>query len=219
MKAFLGLIGAKRAGKDTAFEAIQEVFPGATRITLAKMLKDCCSKVTNIPRENFELDEFKEKELEDLVQLSRDVIEDIYSYYSLTYNFDKHVRPHLGKVLKTPREVAQYVGTEVLRSVDENIHCTSAFANKIGDFGVITDLRFPNEDSFFKNLGKPYIMVYIANMAAEAEASKDSHASEAYMKDMSKKADFRIYNNDTLEEFKRKVKNFSRENIQRALKL
>lgn len=219
MKGFIGLIGAKRAGKDTACEAIKTVFPKAVTITLAGPLKDCCSEVLGIPREAFDKDDLKEKELDDLVELNWNLLDALFNWYSLKYQYDAHARPHIGKVLRTPRQVAQYVGTEVLRTVDPDIHCKTAFAGKTGDFGIITDLRFPNEDSFFQKLGKPYMLVYVANLAAETEAAKDTHVSEAYLQTLVKKANFTVPNNDSLQAFQGRVKRLTEDQLAKGLGL
>jgi hypothetical protein len=67
-------------------------------------------------------------------------------------------------------------------------------------------MRFPNEYSFFKERYPKFYPVYIENMAAEIAASKDTHPSEAYLKELAKKAPFKISNNSSLAEFQKLVK-------------
>jgi hypothetical protein len=112
----------------------------------------------------------------------------------------------VGKVLHSPRQIAQYVGTEVLRTYEPDIHCLAAANAVTKRVGVVTDMRFPNEYSFFKERYPKFYPVYIENMAAEIAASKDTHPSEAYLKELAKKAPFKISNNSSLAEFQKLVK-------------
>lgn len=205
MKTVIGLCGLKTSGKSTAFEAIKEAFPEVREIQLAKRLKDACSECLGIPRTHFDDQAYKEKLMEDPVYLDQHNLKDIFAFFGHTeVNYDKFIRPHMGTVLDSPRKAAQYVGTEVLRAIDPQIHCNGAVMDlpESGLF-VVTDMRFPNEYSFFKGYECDFYPMYIQNNRAEA-MSKDAHPSERLVLETAKNCEY-ISNNDSLMEFQRKI--------------
>lgn len=210
MDIVIALIGAKGAGKTTAFNAMQDLLD-VQEITLASKLKDVSSEVFNVPRIHFDSHAFKEKDLEDPVFLTAENVSQVFEKYDLKPNFDKYIRPHIGKVLHTPRQIAQYIGTEVLRTYNPDIHCDEAVKRVTNRVGVVTDMRFPNEYSYFKEKYPKFYPIYINNIGAEVAASKDTHASEAYLKDLAKKAVKTLPNNSSIKEFQESVRKYLRE--------
>lgn len=206
MRVFMGFTGVKQAGKTTAFKFIQEQFPFVQEIALADKLKNECSAVFGIPRNHFDASNLKEKELEQPVYLDENNVAAVIERFGLQYDFDKNVRPHMGTILHTPRQVAQYIGTEVLRSLDSDVHCKGPILDlPESGFFVVTDMRFPNEYEFFqKNYSDTFFPFYINNYAAEAKAAQDSHASEKHILNIAKKCE-RIDNNGGLEDLRRQI--------------
>lgn len=191
MNKVIGLVGAKGAGKTTAYRIISELLPNTVEITLAAHLKNTCSNIFAIPRDHFDSHKYKELDLGSPIYLTAKLIIAVLDAYGINPDFDKHVRSHIGKVLHTPREVAQYIGTEVLRTEDPDVHCKAAVSTVTDSnetVGVVTDIRFPNEYSFFYKNYKDFYPIYIKNTAAETNASKDAHLSESYLKELASKA-------------------------------
>ena len=213
MKLCIGLIGAKGAGKTSAFEAISEEDTSVGEVTLAKKLKDVCATVSGVPRGHFDSHQFKESELGSPLFLNSNIVTDIYASYDLTIDYDTHIRPHIGKILYTPRQIAQYVGTEVLRAVESDIHCRVAAESTKTPIGVITDIRFPDEFEYFKGHAKRFIPIYIKNTQAELTASGDTHASEQHLTALAKMSPYSIENQrrKPLKDFQNKVKMLYRE--------
>ncbi len=206
MRTFIGLTGVKGSGKTTSFEIIKKAFPAVIEVTLASRLKDTCSKVLGIPREALDDPAVKEKELENLINLDTGNVTELIESFGLKPNFDAHIRPHLGKVLHTPREAAQYVGTEVLRNVEEQVHCLGATLDlpETGIF-VVTDMRFWNEYNFFaENDECEFFPFFVHNYGAEAQLGENPHASEKYVLEIGDKCQ-RIDNNGTIAELETKV--------------
>lgn len=208
MRKIIGLTGVKGSGKTTAFGILQELAAQAglgtvTEITLANRLKVACSLAFDIPRDHFDNPAVKEKELASPVYLDDENLLKVLSHFRATYDYDKHIRPHVGKVLHSPRKVAQYIGTEVLRAVDEWIHCNGAVQDLPQDgLFVVTDMRFWNEFNFFAdNKEIEFYPVYVANSKAETLAGTDSHASEKYVLEIAQRCQ-RIDNNGSLAELK-----------------
>lgn len=215
---FIGLIGSKGAGKTTAFEAMKEFFPKKiNEVTLAKKLKDVSAEVFEISRECFDKAELKEKAFSLPIFLSKDKLDKIYKAFELTDQvvYDKHYRFHIGTTFTNPRQIAQYVGSELLRVLDPNIHCKFALEMaQRGALNIVTDMRFPNEFEFFSNYeGAEFFSIYIQNPSAETLAKNDSHDSEAYTFELAKKASLTIKNDKSLQEFRRAIKTLAKSRL------
>jgi len=210
MEIILGLIGAKGAGKSTAFKLMGTILD-AEEITLAGKLKDTCASVFKIPRNHFEDHKFKERDLNVPAYLSPAALNLIFKAFNATPDFDKHVRKHIGKILYTPRQIAQYVGTEVLRAYNTDIHCSNSTKGSPKKIGIVTDIRFPDELKYFADNFPKFYPIYIKNLQAEIRASKDTHSSEAHLKDLAKKAVKTLDNDTTIREFEDKIKAYLEE--------
>ena len=210
MKIIVGLIGAKGAGKTTVFEMLQERIP-VQEITLATKLKDVCATVTTIPRDFFDSHEYKEKPLQTPLTLTWPMLTSIYEAYGLRADYEAMIRPHMGMTFKTPRRIAQYVGTEVLRSVEADIHCRAATEELTHHVSVVTDIRFPNELRYFADQhDTSFLPIYIHNPKAEEAAQGDGHASEAHLNTLKSQCILRIDNHTTVEDLQRRVEAVSR---------
>lgn len=209
MKTVFGLIGAKGAGKTTAYTAIAEI-ADVQEITLASKLKDVSAEVFQVKRDWFDSHQFKEKDLEDPIYLDGPKIKHIFSLYGVEADYDKFVRPHVGKVLLSPRQIAQYIGTEVLRTYMEDIHCFAAAAQVKKEVGVVTDMRFPNEFAYFAKNYREFHSIYIQNIGAEIKASRDTHASEAHVQTLARQSSVTIQNNGSIREFQEKIQEYVR---------
>jgi len=199
-RTIIGLTGAKGSGKTTTFGIIQAEFPTVQEITLANRLKNASAEVFGIPRSHFDDPAVKEKEMAQPVVLDEKNVRALIEFFGEQADFEKHIRPHMKKVLHTPRQVAQYVGTEVLRNVDEQIHCKGSVLGlpETGIF-VVTDMRFWNEFDFFNdNPNVDFHPLYISNNHAEAKAAGDNHPSERYVLEIAKKCK-RIDNNGSFQ--------------------
>jgi hypothetical protein len=189
----LGLVGAKESGKTTTLGFIKDCIE-VEEIQLARKLKDVCACVLGINRKDMDDTVLKETDFEKPIRLDANAV-----YYIMNaYNFPPDWR-HLGKILTSPRKVLQYVGTEMLRSVDPEVHLYWATRDLEGDkVYVVSDIRFPNEFKFFKEMGN-FKSIYIQNDEAEMRALEDSHMSEGYLLDLKSKCEFKIDNNHTKE--------------------
>jgi hypothetical protein len=205
MKHVIGLIGSKQAGKTTTFNSFAKIAP-VQEISLAAKIKNVVSEILQIPRNYFDSSNLKEMFLEDPIFLTEDIILQIFEAYQVTPNNQTHVRPHIGKVLHTPRQVAQYIGTELLRSYDNQIHCKAAIQDIDAEIGVVTDIRFPNEFIFFKENFPQFTTIYIKNTAAEIVAMADGHESEKHIRELSKLANYTLVNDKSLTIFENNVK-------------
>lgn len=183
MKTLIAFCGAKESGKSTSAEIFKSIATSSGKkvneVAFAGHLKETCAKVFNIEMKYFLDTKLKETELDSYIRLTKEYIEEIFNQFDIQqYDYDKHVRPHMGQVFDTPRRLLQYIGTELLHPLDKLIHVNITL-KKIDPTAItlVTDLRFPQE--FDGLIDKPeFLPVYVDNKRAENAAASDSHASE-----------------------------------------
>lgn len=180
MKRIVAFCGAKESGKSTSAELFKSLVTIQTKeVAFAGHLKVVCSDVFNIEMKYFLDTKLKESELDTYVNLTKQNIEEIFRKFEIeSYNYDNHIRKHVGQVFDTPRKLLQYVGTELLHPLDKLIHVNFAL-KKIDPQAItlVTDLRFPQEfDALYGR--EDFLPVYVSNVRAELNAEADSHSSE-----------------------------------------
>lgn len=203
----IAFCGAKGAGKSTAATLLRELVPNKIEeLALAGHLKNVCSKVFNLNLDLFLNPALKERELEDLVVLTPETLAAVLGQFYVEGNLEQHIRPHIGRVLDTPRSLLQYIGTEVLHPIDPLIHVKIMARNVSEDkLTVLTDLRFFNEFNYFKEtMGDAFLPVYIKNNAAELVALADQHPSERDLEKFKSKCEV-IENHGSMAEFRTKL--------------
>lgn len=178
----IAFCGSKGSGKSTSAVLLKKVFIGETEeLAIAGHLKQTCSEVFGLNQELFINPSLKELELEDPIVLDAANIEAVFrQFFVQNYNFNSHVRPHISKILTTPRKLLQYIGTEVLHPIDPLIHIRATMQKKDqSKLTILTDLRFVNEFEFLtENFNDSFLPVYVRNPTAEIAASVDAHPSE-----------------------------------------
>jgi hypothetical protein len=205
----LGLVGVKRVGKDSVAQFLGGQI---NRIGLADFLKDACSSVFKIPRRHFDEDDKKEARFDIPLILTRESISRLRDIYSVVVPgfWDKANRAeHIisGRLMYSPRHVAQIVGTDYLRKFQEDIHLQVVKNNMVTDkLNVITDVRFLNELEFVRSLGG--VTAYVSRESKELEASHSAHISERGVLDLRFKCDYFIDNNKDLDTLHLMVKEF-----------
>ena len=203
----IGLIGARGAGKTTVYSMLSELFP-CREIMLARRLKVVCAGIVNVPISDFELPHVKEVPFKTGAHML--TVKDLRMITQLFdisfYEFEADLIKHVGKRLYTPREAAQYIGTEVLRSIQPDIHCEFA-GRLIGSdmVNVITDIRFIDEYRYFVDRFKGFQLVHIFNPYAEERAASDAHPSERGLDELRTHADIVITNVGTLDDLATEV--------------
>lgn len=180
MGKIIAFSGAKYSGKSTSAEIFTTLIKTVTKeVAFAGHLKNTCSKVFNIEMKYFLDSKLKESEMNSYVNLTKEKIEQVFEEFEISqYEFDKHVRPHMGQVFDTPRKLLQYIGTELLHPLDKLIHVNFAMKKVDPDvITLVTDLRFPQEfDAMYGR--EDFLPVHVYNLQAELQAMTDSHPSE-----------------------------------------
>lgn len=173
--------GSKFSGKSTSASIFKDLIRVPTEeVAIAGHLKEAASRVFKLDMSLFIDPTLKEVELDEMILLTRDRVEGIMREFDVSdFTYDAHVRAHVGRVIRTPRALLQYIGTEVLHPIDPLIHVKKAIRKKDPTkLTVITDLRFAAEFEYFNAGSYEFTPVYVRNATAEARASIDGHASE-----------------------------------------
>jgi len=202
----IGLTGFAKSGKSTAATILKEL--GGQEVAFAKHLKDVCSVVFGVPRDHFDDQAFKEVPFSfTRVILSQD-IERVLNYFEVSPRFiPDSMLKHQGVELKSPRHVAQYIGTEVLRSIDSDIHINMAFklsANSSAKFLICSDMRFDNELKAVNNANG--LTIGISRQKAVPANLKNLHPSEAEIPDLIRRSDLVVENEGTIEDLQKTIR-------------
>jgi hypothetical protein len=160
----VGLIGKKRTGKDT-FAAVLVEKHGYERVALADPLREAALALDPImgtfPLLHEGLTRVREWRLSEVID-------------SIGWEKAKDYCPEVRRTL-------QRLGTESIRSLDDQFWIRTAFARidalrEAGTPVVVTDVRYPNEAEAIRKAGG-----YLARIVRDLPDDGDSHASEKAM--------------------------------------
>lgn len=181
-KGLIAFCGSKGSGKSTSATIFKGMFEGPTEeLAFAGHLKNVCSKVFNVDMKYFIDPKLKEVELDAYVNLTKEKIVQVLAEFDfINTDYDKTIRPHVGRVFDTPRTLLQYIGTELLHPLDPLIHVKMTLKNKDPNkLSIVTDLRFKQEFDYLVNQEDYHVyLAYVRNDSAEVAASTDGHPSE-----------------------------------------
>lgn len=217
MKLIIGLAGVKTSGKSTVANIIKNIMGdlglgfNVQESALADKLKNVCSLVFDVPRENFDRQELKETSFDISKKLTESKIISILEMFNIEPTdilIGEYYKNRIVDMqLISPRQIAQVVGTEVLRATgDEDIHCKNLNLNENG-ITIVSDLRFPNEFNFFnrsKLMGYDFLPLYIQRDEAEKHVTTNSHPSETSVFKFCDKC-IEISNNNSLAHLERQI--------------
>lgn len=190
--------GPKGSGKDTAYDILKEAGIVSGKLSFAGPLKEICSDVTGLHANYFNDPLLKEKELKEPIVLTKKLLRTIIKSLPkwlpeisddgiIRYNIDTISIAGLeGRAMKTPREMLQIIGTNLIRDrVYINWHVEAALGdyalskkNKDGSF-AITDARFLNElEAVLSKKGAITEAYYIERPESEEKLATATHQSE-----------------------------------------
>ena len=190
-------VGKKGSGKSTCSgELIAN--HGFIKLSFAKPLKQCIAFLYNVDESSLDILEFKEGKLQTPWVWNKEKFQELCAFFSIDANVVSEDR-----VFNTPREAMQYIGTDILRTIDPNFHINKAIPIIKHHIGLglnvcLDDVRFINEMSELGKLGG--IGIYIDRPGLP----HNSHISENELtKDM---FNYTVDNNGTKEELLEKFK-------------
>ncbi len=204
----IAICAPMKAGKDTAAAFMKEELTGLANLPLAGFLKYACAEVFDIRKEDFENQEFKATPFEtpkivsfiELMQLAR-LYSDKLGRRKIYFEILCAHRDFDGKVIETPRQLLQWVGTDFLRTAMPDIHLDVAELSMVpGKKYIVTDCRFENEVNWIQRRGGK--VFYIERPEAEERMFESTHSSEKGIAELRFKCDYLIQNRGSLEEFK-----------------
>lgn len=165
-----GIAGEKGHGKDTFARLVLEYGPSFEVLHFADDLKRIAGRVYGLTDEQMNNPALKEAPLDKPVEMDL-FIDALRSETGLP------IQPR-GKVGRSPREVMQYLGTEYMRSIQDDFWVQKVL-QKIGTKRcfLVPDTRFPNEGDGLRSVGGLIIKV----LRIDAPSSGDRHASETEM--------------------------------------
>jgi hypothetical protein len=224
---FVGLVAPKSGGKDTVYDILKDQKRATGKVSFAGPLKEICSKVFNIPMAFLNDPVHKERELKEHITLTKTNLRmvknecvarlDPYEGTKVLYNPNKASIVGLeGRIIKTPRELMQIIGTNFIRErIYSEWHVRAAFSDKAlekltkSGLYCVTDCRFPNEYEFLKNkFGDACTFFYVERPEAEELLKTATHDSElGVLKIKAQLTEANIIKNDgTLDDLKKLVK-------------
>lgn len=180
----LGFSGKALAGKDVAADYLIANYNWDVKTGFAYNLKVACSEILNMDLEAFTTQVGKCAMLAEPVKTDYCLVEKIVQWMSKTHDVTMDSIDHnrlIGRVLKTPRDILQFVGTDIMRSYSHNYHRDVLILSLSEDNNVIvTDVRFPNEADIIRSSGGYVIRVErpIALRRLYGEVSNTKHKSE-----------------------------------------
>jgi hypothetical protein len=205
----IGIGGVKGAGKNTAAEVLRDEY-GFKEISFAMPLKKICANATGLDYDLFDSQHHKDQPFPGgPVILRFTTLQELIKYASVYGKISGDqaeliITTALRRSLNTPREMLQYVGTQLFRELVDREFWTKAFTKEAQkrDKVVVPDVRFPNEREVIRKLGGAMILI-----EREGHNSADSHASETSLGHPSE-YDFQITNDGTISKLHTNISNW-----------
>lgn len=187
--------GPKQSGKDTSAKILKDSKRAVGNVPFAGPLKRICAEVFQIAPVMFNDPDFKERPFKEPVvvnikhlrKLKELMLEYVDPYEpGKFHNLNRIPASQFeGLTFKTPREILQIIGTELIREcVHQDWHCWAAFSEKnkkISGFSnsthCVTDCRFPNEYLYLKK-HHDCTFAYVERPEAEKVLAEATHDSE-----------------------------------------
>ncbi len=186
--------GPKGSGKDSSADILKEEKIASGSISFAGPLKKICCEVFKLHHNYVNDPVLKEKEFETPITLTSAhfrkinlAMTDHLDQDEFFYNpYKASIAGLEGQVIKSPRHLLQFIGTEYIRNrIHPDWHLQAAFSKttlaKLDEDGLycVTDARFPNEYQFLANkFGEDFQGFYVERPEAEEKLAVSTHDSE-----------------------------------------
>lgn len=178
----LSLSGKKKSGKDTIANFLVKD-QGFIKLSLATPLKDLLIKVFRIDQNLLYDEEKKDKELDEYIMIDyshldkiREIIIEEWGF-PIDYESREQIEEFYGREIKTPRELMQTIGTDLIRRNIRDDVFIVLLLEKIKKTQrpiVVADTRLRNERETLMNIGA--IMGLVKRKFSED--ANDNHISE-----------------------------------------
>lgn len=192
--------GKKFAGKDTAAEGLIKTYK-FKRIGLADKLKDICSTIFEIPRQDMDTPSKKEIPFDKSIVITENHIQSLITTFvedGLVFDYQQaytYISANFrNKTIISIRDLLQVVGTDICRRYIKDsiwLDYVDKIVQNIESDVVITDARFKNEREYLKSLGAVLILVKREGTPSSSHISENQLGSE-------EDYDVIVDNNDTI---------------------
>jgi hypothetical protein len=179
--AFDGLAGT---GKDAIADGLVRSH-GFVKLPFAKVMKEIFSRVFNIPVYYFDVRALKDSTLSDSIVLTTGHICQLAEEFiarGIEVNETQIAAASVcvGKRLFSPREIMQFVGTDVVRVHMDNLMWIKLWdmEQRKYDRVIAPDARFPDEREFVRKLHGKVLLVKREGVTAQGHVSENSKWSE-----------------------------------------
>lgn len=190
--------GPRGSGKDTCADILKAEGVTQGKISFAGPMKAMMCEIYGIPASMFENRDLKEMFFGEKILIGRLTVVKLFERMTDYIEFHPSFKPkdflnsHHTYAVTTPRELLQFIGTEIIRNhIDPDWHVKAAFSPKglegldpEGTYSV-TDARFPNEYQWLENrFMLDFKGFYVNRPEAETILSQATHMSELAVKDV-----------------------------------
>lgn len=158
MSFVLGINGAAGSGKDTVGEYLIRHHGWSGKHAFARNLKDMVKEIFKLSEEDVSSQEGKRRQLEEPKVFTKDRFSSVLAWMYRTHQKAntskaqvKAVTDLIGTKLYTPRQIIQFIGTDICRTLVPSYHVDvlGAQVSREGNW-VVTDVRFENEAEFVR---------------------------------------------------------------------
>lgn len=221
----ISFTGPKGSGKDTCADLLKADGISEGKISFAGPMRKMFTEIFELDPILFDDRELKEYPFDTSIELNCMALIRLLTYmddYVETTeeqkerNLDLMIKEGLKKhVVRTPRELLQYVGTEIIRKhINPAWHIEAAFSAKglegLNPEGIycVTDARFPNEYEWLNNrFMLDFTGFYVDRPEAEELLKTATHASELQVKEVRKliPTDLVLDNSGTLDNLRKQI--------------
>lgn len=164
----IGIGGYKNVGKNTAAKAFTK--QGFIELPFAGTLKRICSDLYGVSYELFDKNELKDEPYRFYdysgIELGSKVIQYFSLFGTMRLQSELDIRKAcLAKQFKTPRQILQFIGTDLGRECVGSLFWVDVFEAEIqkqlglGKNVVVPDIRFPNERQCVAKLGGKLLLI------------------------------------------------------------
>jgi len=172
-------------GKDTSGDYLVKEY-GFAKDSFARSLKGMCMELFSLSAEDVSTEAGKSSKLPKSVEYTAHLDSLVFSRVfgdlrqcgvDLSDMYVESDVSRIGRVLSTPREILQFIGTDVIRSYYPDYHLRTLLARTSPDVNTaVCDVRFPNEVRAVREAGG--ILVNVTRPTQTLAASTASHKSE-----------------------------------------
>jgi len=193
----LGLSGKASSGKDTTADYLIDHFAWDSKIALASNLKEACKIIFNLSDDQVLTQKGKRTSFQVPVLLSDFHVSAVVNWINRTHSVhinDVDYTKYLGLELNTPRDVLQFVGTELMRSYCDSYHI-DVIMGKLRYYNnvAITDVRFKDEAEAVKAANGKLVRI---ERDANLRGVSSNHLSETALDNWGN-WDYILYNNSS----------------------